>query len=331
MSRTFATTANILGTGMTAIDTGDWTLGAWIRPSSLAQGQIVVVTDNPVTNAIHSLLIQSGSGDIRCFQNYGTTVASSISATGVVTTNTWYCVFGVFTASDSKCRIYVGTQAAAVAEVSYGTGPTAGTGTRLTAGTRPIVGNNNAGNIPSTCRVFEPFISASAWSAGQMAAFRTGTKPTASYDSSLRLCWPLYGTSVATDTSASNITGTITGTSTAADPFPTNTVAPVVSGTTTVGQVLSCTTGTWTDAGSPTFTYQWKDGSGNISGATSSTYTIGAGEVGATVFCVVTDTDANGNNTATSNSVGPIAAAAASGGRAKKVNPAQFIAMMEGN
>ena len=47
---------------------------------------------------------------------------------------------------------------------------------------------------------------------------------------------------------------------------PGNTAAPVVSGSLTVGSTLTTTNGTWTN--SPTFTYQWRRGGTNISGAT---------------------------------------------------------------
>ncbi len=93
---------------------------------------------------------------------------------------------------------------------------------------------------------------------------------------------------------------------------PANTVAPAVTGTTTVGSVLTTTNGTWTDNGSPTFTYQWqRDVAGNLSfsnigSATSSTYTLVAADDGNKVRCVVTDTDANGATAANSNAVGLI-------------------------
>lgn len=97
---------------------------------------------------------------------------------------------------------------------------------------------------------------------------------------------------------------------------PVNTVAPAVTGTTTVGQVLSTTNGTWTDAGGSVFTYQWQDsadgstGWANISSATNQTYTIGAGESSKYIRCVVTDTDSTTQAaSANSNVVGPIAAA----------------------
>lgn len=101
---------------------------------------------------------------------------------------------------------------------------------------------------------------------------------------------------------------------------PTNTVAPVVSGTTVQGNTLSATNGTWADAGGSTFTYQWqRDNSGggvygNIASATSSTYLLTATDVGCNVRCVVTDTDSTTlSGSANSNSVGLITAPAPSG------------------
>ena len=66
----------------------------------------------------------------------------------------------------------------------------------------------------------------------------------------------------------------------AAQTAPANAVAPVVTGDTTVGSVLTSTTGTWSGNPAPTFAYQWQRFSGgawaNISGATSSTHTTAA-------------------------------------------------------
>ncbi len=68
---------------------------------------------------------------------------------------------------------------------------------------------------------------------------------------------------------------------------PVNTEAPVISGTATRGEVLSCTTGIWLN--SPTsYTYQWYRSPGTaISGATSATYTLSASDVGLQIFCRV--------------------------------------------
>jgi hypothetical protein len=87
---------------------------------------------------------------------------------------------------------------------------------------------------------------------------------------------------------------------------PVNTAAPVISGTINQGQTLTTTNGTWT--GSPTgYTYQWVNSTtGNISGATASTYVLQASDVGDDITCVVTATNGSGNASATSNSLGPI-------------------------
>ncbi len=92
---------------------------------------------------------------------------------------------------------------------------------------------------------------------------------------------------------------------------PSNSVAPVVSGTPEVGQLLSCTTGTWLGT-SLVYTYQWQYNDGtwhDIAGATSSTWTIdvsGAVDVGHTIRCVVTATNLAGAASANSNATSAI-------------------------
>lgn len=94
---------------------------------------------------------------------------------------------------------------------------------------------------------------------------------------------------------------------------PVNTVAPVVSGTTTEGQTLACTEGTWTGTLPITYAYIWisDDGLlGDIVGTDSPTYTLQASDVGNTISCTVEATNAAGTVQAVSNTVGPIASAA---------------------
>ena len=80
---------------------------------------------------------------------------------------------------------------------------------------------------------------------------------------------------------------------------PVNTVLPVVSGTTYVGDLLTTTDGTW--SGSPTsFSYQWKRGATNI-GTNANTYTLVTADAGTNITCVVTATNATGSSPATSN------------------------------
>jgi hypothetical protein len=84
---------------------------------------------------------------------------------------------------------------------------------------------------------------------------------------------------------------------------PTNTALPLVTGTATQGQVLTGADGTWTNT--PTgFTRTWLrcDAAGAscvaVAGATLSTYTVAATDVGATLRFSVTATTASGTSTA---------------------------------
>lgn len=70
-------------------------------------------------------------------------------------------------------------------------------------------------------------------------------------------------------------------------PALTNTSLPTITGTATQGQTLTAGNGSWS-ATPDSFTYQWKRGGTNISGATASTYLLAAGDVGSTVTVTVT-------------------------------------------
>lgn len=82
---------------------------------------------------------------------------------------------------------------------------------------------------------------------------------------------------------------------------------PVISGTAQVGKVLKSSTGTWT--GATSFVYKWAGNGAGIAGATASTYTPVAGDVGHALTATVTATGANGAASATSAPTASIAAA----------------------
>jgi hypothetical protein len=85
---------------------------------------------------------------------------------------------------------------------------------------------------------------------------------------------------------------------------PVNTVAPVASGTATVGSLLSVTTGTWTGVPTPTFTYQWKRaGAAIVLLATSNTYLVVLADSGTTLSCTVTATNPQAVVDADSNGI----------------------------
>ena len=109
----------------------------------------------------------------------------------------------------------------------------------------------------------------------------------------------------------SAVTATVTGST--PNP-PSNSAPPVISGTTQQGQKLTTTNGSWTNSPS-SYAYQWQDcnSSGascaNISGATSSSYTLTANDVGDTIVVVVTATNAGGSASASSGATGVVTAA----------------------
>ena len=102
-----------------------------------------------------------------------------------------------------------------------------------------------------------------------------------------RKWWTLFAVSVATFMLLLDIT-------------VVNTALPAITGTATVGQQLSASTGTWTGSPAPTFAFQWLrcDSAGAncapIGGATAQTYTLVTADGGQTVAVRVTATNAEG-------------------------------------
>lgn len=84
----------------------------------------------------------------------------------------------------------------------------------------------------------------------------------------------------------------------AAGKLPVNSVLPAITGTKTVGQTLTCSTGTWTK--SPSFAYQWLRDGVPIAGATASTRLLAAPDAGALMSCTVIATNSGVPAVATS-------------------------------
>jgi len=101
-------------------------------------------------------------------------------------------------------------------------------------------------------------------------------------------------------------------------PPPTSTSPPVVSGTMVRGSQLSTDAGGWTGNGVPfTLAYQWQRSAdsgaswADIPGATGTSYTLGAGDVGRQIRTKVTGSSSEGTTTAHSASAGQVTEPAA--------------------
>jgi len=88
-----------------------------------------------------------------------------------------------------------------------------------------------------------------------------------------------------------------------APPAPVCIEVPVISGTTAVGDTLSCTVGVW--GNDPvSFAYAWS------SGGTEAAYVVAAGDAGTSVTCTVSATNAGGTTAAPPSNAIAIPAAA---------------------
>jgi hypothetical protein len=108
-------------------------------------------------------------------------------------------------------------------------------------------------------------------------------------------------------TVASSIAAKLNG-STGTPVAPSNTTAPNIIGTPTVGSNLDCAPGNWTGTPAPTFAYQWqRNGTNIVINGTSQVYTLVPADLGAQISCAVTATNSAGNATANSNAVTVVA------------------------
>ncbi|WP_170295744.1 DUF4347 domain-containing protein [Azospirillum brasilense] len=115
-----------------------------------------------------------------------------------------------------------------------------------------------------------------------------------------------------------------------ANSAPVNSVVPNVTGTATVGSSLSAGTGTWSDPDGDgrSFTYQWyraDDSNGtnaaSISGATSSSYTLVAGDLSKYLRVVVTANDGKGGTQSATSAYSSQVAGAGNGAPVNSVVP----------
>jgi len=174
--------------------------------------------------------------------------------------------------------------------------------------TTPASGVNYAGNDPSAptfdFSCLQAFAGSSLASCTGMLSNGTTNIPVTDgepIDTSTAGSFTLTVTATASDSPTD--TATATTSYTVLEAPPANTGQPGVSGSTQVGQTLTCSTGTWSGGVPQTYMYQWlRDGS-VISAATNAAYVLQAADQGHTVACTVTATNGVGNASATSAGV----------------------------
>ena len=147
----------------------------------------------------------------------------------------------------------------------------------------------NAGSLTPTYKLKDP--------SGTITTITTAT------DSNGKLYFAFPKTSATGDyyvtlsfATGGSITTTVPATSTFKyDPIPPLDGSPSISGTTKYGQTLTVTPNITSIPGiSGTLSYKWKANGTIITGATGSTYTLSAGEVGKTITCDITSNAQSG-------------------------------------
>lgn len=89
---------------------------------------------------------------------------------------------------------------------------------------------------------------------------------------------------------------------------PANTAVPAITGTATVGETLTASSGTWTGREAPdTFAYQWLADGVAIGGATASTFLLTESELGAAITVTVKASNWKGSASATSAATAAVA------------------------
>ncbi len=106
---------------------------------------------------------------------------------------------------------------------------------------------------------------------------------------------------------------------------PVNTALPTISGKPTVGARLTASPGTWSGTQPIILHYLWQRCSAScvdIDGATASTYTVAAADVGAKIQVEVFAMNKTGRTSATSRAVGPVPRGGPSGPTAAQIRAA---------
>jgi hypothetical protein len=283
-----------------AMGTGDFAIELWWRPTGDKRSDVFNMYDS--TSELGRLDIGYGLtvGAIELYLSHCTSINSGVHVSSVM--NQWTHLAA--TRSSGTIRFFInGVQKGDPSSCNKNMSSGAGPGYKLSImGDGPNT-SNGSGNITNV-RVVKG-------SPVYTSNFTVPTSPLQKISGTVLLLSALQGTSFLQDSSDSNITLTTRGTpvSSSLNPFPES--APTISsasisGTTKFGEVLTAVASGASGNPTPALTYQWYRDGLAISGATASTYTAGASDLGTQLSVRITATNRNGNASATSGNTAAI-------------------------
>lgn len=225
MSRLFDAVDDGIDLTMTAIDTGDITVGCWCYPTGAGESSngTILQVNNGTPAVVLRFAFQDASRHLRAELQQSGGVGGISHSNETLALSTWAVIVATYRDSDDKWRLYIGDLDSVVAECTYSL-QQARTGTRLTGGTAAYIGKDGSGGRTWDGRISHVFHEAREWSIDEIERFRQGFVPVQS--GSLRWYLPLTSPTVTQneDLSGNGANGTVNSTPTLAEdpPVPIN-------------------------------------------------------------------------------------------------------------
>jgi hypothetical protein len=282
-----------------AMGTGDFAIELWWRPTGDKRSDVFNMYDS--TSELGRLDIGYGLtvGAIELYLSHCTSINSGVPVSSVM--NQWTHLAATRSAGTIRFFVNGVEKGSTVCNKNMSSGT--GTGYKLSIMGDGLNTSNGSGNV-TNIRVVKG-------SPVYTSNFTVPTSPLQKISGTVLLLSALQGASFLQDSSDSNITLTTRGTpvTSSLNPFPESAPtisAASISGTTKFDEVLTAVASGASGNPTPALTYQWYRGGVAIDGATASTYTAGASDLGAQLSVKITATNRNGNASATSGNTAAI-------------------------
>lgn len=206
-----ATTGRIdCGAGSSVNSLSPLTVAAWVYPTSLATGRRIFAKSGGGV-AVNLGMDVGTSSRLALFVDYTGTDLTVISASSLLSTNSWQFVAGVDGGAGVAPKLFHGTRSAAVAEVGSYTTQTTPSGSRGDDGANVLyVGNQSTFNAAWPGWIFWIGLYNEALSAGQLRRLQMHPRVTA--NCRLFMFPGLLGTGTQPDWSGQKNNGTLGGT-----------------------------------------------------------------------------------------------------------------------